>query len=75
VAKEKGLKLMLPGDPRTIMHSINVGDCGETYLAIAECQYRKEFEEAVRAEDMTLLRIKPRFEKSIKHHFPSLSRC
>jgi len=153
VAKEKRLKLMLPGDPRTIMHSINVDDCGEAYLAIAECQYRKqiagevfnispgqkyetlsqigsalekacqlkdgvecapqqlshanvvfawsqwvdseklrkltgwkdtrpmfaedmgryrmEFEEAVRAEDVTLLRVKPRFEKSIKHHFPS----
>ncbi|KAE9372597.1 NAD(P)-binding protein [Stipitochalara longipes BDJ] len=153
VAKEKGLKLMLPGDPRTIMHSINVDDCGEAYLAIAEhlyrkqiagevfnissgqkyetliqigsalekafqlkdgvacapqqltrtnlvfawfqwvdseifCKltgwkdtrpmfaedmgrYRKEFEEAVRAEDVTLLRVKPRIEKSIKHYFPS----
>jgi nucleoside-diphosphate-sugar epimerase len=152
VAKEKGLKLKLPGDPRTIMHSVHVDDCGEAYLAIAEhpnrkqvagevfnispgqkyetlsdvasalekafqlkdgveCvpqqlsranvvfawsqwvgseklrqltawkdtrpmfaedmgRYRKEFEEAVRAEDVTLLRVKPRFEKSIKHHFP-----
>jgi hypothetical protein len=34
-------------------------------------RYRKEFEVAVRAEDVTLLRVKPHFEKSIKHYFPS----
>jgi nucleoside-diphosphate-sugar epimerase len=153
VAKGKGLKLVLPGDPHTIMHSIHVDDCGEAYVAIAEypdrkqiagevfnispgqkyetliqmgsalekafqlkdaveCsmqplsrtnlvfawsqwvgseklrkltgwkdtrpmfvedmgRYRKEFAEAVRDEDVTLLRVKPRFETSIKHHFPS----
>ncbi|OBT45135.1 hypothetical protein VE00_04292 [Pseudogymnoascus sp. WSF 3629] len=41
-AKEKNTKLMLPGDPRTIMHSVHVDDCAEAYLAIAEHPDRKQ---------------------------------
>jgi nucleoside-diphosphate-sugar epimerase len=152
-AKERHTKLILPGDPRTIMHSVHVDDCADAYLAIAEhpkrkqvagevfnispgqkyetlnevasalqkvfqfddgveCasqelsaanvltawsqwvgsekiheltgwkdtrpmfaedmgRYRKEFEEAIRDEDVTLVRLRPRFEKAIQQQFPT----
>ena len=41
-AKERKTKLLLPGDARTILHSVHVDDCAEAYLAIAEHQDRKQ---------------------------------
>lgn len=34
-AKREGKALRLQADPRTILHSVNVDDCGEAYVALA----------------------------------------
>lgn len=41
-AKERGGKLVFPGDARTIADSVHVDDCGEAYVALAEHKRRDE---------------------------------
>lgn len=41
-AKQEGRALQFHSDPRTIIHSMNVNDCGEAYVALAEHSNRAQ---------------------------------